>query len=145
MARPLLKPADSERILLALTQRHGRRLDGERFEVEGHLDGKLVVVALTLSNGSRTFVYRMEAAVSTEDRGVPTVDEAVDLCFDFLDWYLEEYFREARELLLPLDFQPHRFGDLEILARGDVHNEVLDELADAWLRGERPEVPRRLK
>ena len=44
---------------------------------------------------------------------------------------LGEYFSEGRETLLPLDWQPHRFGEAEVLARGDVRNPVLDEAADA--------------
>ena len=100
----------------------------------------MVVSTLVLANHKRTYVYEMSAALDTEDRRIRSVDEAVTLTLDFLDWYLDQYFKADRHLLLPLDWQPHRFGDHQILARGDVKNQVLDEAADAWLRGERPNL-----
>jgi hypothetical protein len=88
----------------------------------------------------------MEAGFDVPEDDSVAAAAALDLCVDFLDWYLGEYFREARELLLPLDWQPHRFGEHNVVARGDVRNPQLDDAADAWLRGERPEVePPRLK
>ncbi len=141
MAKPLVTPQSQTQIVDALVSRHGGHLRGERFSVEARLDGETVVARVTLANPDRTYVYHMESAVETSDSKVRSVAEGLELALDFLDWYLGEYFRAERELLLPLDWKPHRFGDHEIMARGDVHNEVLEDLADAWLRGERPEVP----
>lgn len=145
MARPLLTPEHAARIVDTLSIRHGRKLDDERFTVGARLEDETVVVTLTLERLDRTFLYRMESAMTpTEDESVSAAD-ALDLCLDFLDWYLGEYFKDGREILLPLDFQPHRFGEFEVLARGDVLNPLLEDAADAWLRGERVEVqiPRR--
>lgn len=142
MARVLIDADAAAQTLKTLGRRHGTHLrPDESFDLQGRLEGDTIFVTLTLASEDRTLVYVMEAAVTTQDTRIRSTAEGVDLCLDFLDWYLGVYFEDQRETLLPLDWQPHQFGDLEVLARGDVHNEVLDGLADAWLRGERPEVP----
>lgn len=145
MARPLLNNEDIQRVLGLMEQRHGRWLKDEKFEISAHRLADLVVAKITLSRRDRTNVYEMEAAVDTTDTRFGTIAEALDVALDFLDWYLGEYFGKQRELLLPLDFKPHRFGEYEVVARGDLKNKVLDDLAEAWLRGDRPEVPKGLK
>lgn len=142
MATSLIKPAVHAKLLALLNERHGASLRGERFTADASRVGDNVIAKVTLASPDRTFVYTMEAAlIRTQYTGM-SVDDAIDACLDFLDWYLGEFFESHRELLLPLDWQPHRFGDLEVMARGDLHNEFLDSAADAWLRGERPDVER---
>ncbi|MCB9728961.1 MAG: hypothetical protein H6744_07480 [Deltaproteobacteria bacterium] len=141
MARPLLSAENAATIVAALETRHARKLRDERFTVSARMEGQTVVVDLSLARLDGTFLYEMQAAKSVPDDGSLSVADTLDLCMDFLDWYLGRYFEEDRELLLPLDHQPHRFGEHEVLARGDVRNPTLDDAADAWLRGERPEVP----
>ncbi len=141
MARPLLKIEEKHQLLKLLGERYGKWLRDESFELSARMMQSLVVAKLVLRRRDRTSVYTMEAALDTDDPRLPTEREALDLALDFLDWYLGEYLGKQRQVLLPLDFKPHRFGEFEVLARGDIHNEVLDDLADAWLRGERPEVP----
>ena len=143
--KQLIDQEYAERVVSLLKTRHGGFLHREQFAVEGKLVGDVVTVRLTLFNADRTFVYDMEAAAKLDDRLNVGVSDALELAVDFLDWYLGEYFRQSRELLLPLDFKPHRFGDYEVYAKGDVRNEVLEDLADAWLRGERPEIPDTVK
>ncbi len=135
----------AHRIAEALSSRHGRGLsasDGERFEVTARMEGETIIARVVLGRPDRTFRYEMECARTLEE-GAFTLNasDTLDLCLDFLDWYLGEYFREGRELLLPLDWQPHRFGEFEVLARGDVRNPLLEDAADAWLRGEKVAVP----
>ena len=140
MGKNLIDADMEQQLLEALRKRHGTRLKDETLTVSAQMDGSNVVANLVLAKRDRTYVYDMNAAVDSEDRRLRSVDEALDLVIDFLDWYLGEYFKESREILLPLDWQPHQFGDYEVLARGDVRNEILDDAADAWLRGERPKL-----
>lgn len=143
MAEPLLPPEAATRVVEGLVERHGGQLRDEQFTVEARPVGDTVVVSLMLLRRDRTFEYAMEAAIPVSEAGGMSPADGLECCLDFLDWYLGEYFREKREILLPLDWQPHRFGDHEVQARGDLRNPALDEAADAWLRGERPEVPER--
>jgi hypothetical protein len=99
-----------------------------------------VVVRLTLERHDRSHLFWAEAAKAVPEDDSLNQEETLDLCLDFLDWYLGEYFESERSLLLPLDWKVHRFGEHDLLARGDERNPHLDDAADAWLRGERPEV-----
>lgn len=141
MIKELVTPETAGQIVEALVKRHGGNLRGETFLVTGRVEAGTVVAGGTLSNADRTFVYEMEAAMALPDSGPLTPQDLLDVCMDFLDWYLGEYLREGREILLPLDFQAHRFAEFEVLARGEVRNALLDAAADAWLRGERPPLP----
>jgi len=140
VGQPLITAEAKTRITDTLVERYGRLLQQERFMVSARLEDQAVIVTLVLARHDNTSEYTMEAGFEVpEDDSVAAV-AALDLCIDFLDWYLGEFFREGRELLLPLDWQPHRFGEHKVLARGDVRNPILDDAADAWLRGERPDV-----
>jgi hypothetical protein len=141
MARPLLTSESASQVITALHRRHAGMLRDERFELRARLEQGTVVATLELARSDRSSHYVMEAAKAVPENGALDLEQTLDLCLDFLDWYLGEFFREQRELLLPLDWQPHKFGDFEVLARGDLRNPILEDAADAWLRGERPEVP----
>ena len=137
MTVPLMNADQVRRVVDALATRHGRLLRDERFDVGAHFEEGAVVAQVVLSSHDRSFRYEMQCAKSVPEDEAHSVQDALELCLDFLDWYLGEYFEQSRELLLPLDWQPHRFGDVEVMAKGDVRNPTLDEAADAWLRGER--------
>lgn len=145
MAKPLIDSAYRNRVLALLKDRHAGSLHDERFELDVRREGDEAVVCLTLRSDDRTSVYKMEAVIQRSKYQAMTEAQAIDLALDFLDWYLGEYFREDRDAFLPLDWKPHRFGDVEVLARGDLRNELLDDAADAWLRGERPDITTELK
>jgi len=140
MTKPLLEQADKVRIIDVLRERHATGLRGEHITVDAARAGESVSASITLASADRTFVYEMECAVVREKYTGMSVSDGVDVCLDFLDWYLGEFFDSHRELLLPLDWQPHRFGDVEVMAKGELRNAFLDDAADAWLRGERPDV-----
>jgi len=140
MSKPLIEPDLKARILDTLRKRHAASLRNETIEVEARREGEDAVVRLVLASHDRTSVYQMEATVRREQYLAMTVAQSIDVALDFLDWYLGEYFREERDAFLPLDWKPFRFGDVEVTARGELRNEFLDDMADAWLRGERPDV-----
>ena len=144
MARQLMDSDAAQRAVKVLRERHAATLRDETFTVSARLEADTVVATVTLARRDRTAVYRVEAAINTSDHRVRSQDEALELALDFLDWHMGEYLRGGRDVLLPLDWQPHRFADHELLARGDLRNEALDDLADAWLRGEEPEIPAHL-
>ncbi len=140
MSKPLLSNQNRTKILAVLSERHGSWLRNERFTISARRAGETVVAEVELASLDRTFVYQLAAALPRDKYAGLEEDEALDLCLDFVDWYLGEFFASQREVLLPLDYQPHRFGDVEVLAKGELRNEFLDDAADAWLRGERPDV-----
>ena len=137
MTVPLIDSDHARQVIDGLSRRHGRMMRDERFTVASRLEEGSVIVTIVLERYDRSFRYELECASPVPEDETRSVQDTVDLCLDFLDWHLGEYFSEGRETLLPLDWQPHRFGDNEVLAKGDVRNPALDEAADAWLRGER--------
>jgi hypothetical protein len=137
---PPIDAAYRARVLSLLVERHGASLKNERFELDVRREDGDAVVRLVLRSDDRTHVYTMEAVVLRERYPALSEAQAIDIGLDFLDWYVGEYFREERDAFLPLDWKPHTFGDLEVMARGELRNEFLDDAADAWLRGERPDV-----
>src|SRR5688572_24228378 len=105
-------------------------LRNERFSLEVRKEGEDAVVRLTLESYDRTHLYWMEAAVRRSQYHAMSLTASIDVSLDFLDWYVGEYFREERDAFLPLDWKPFRFGDVEVLARGEVRNALLDDAAD---------------
>ena len=142
MPKPLLDAPRTERIAKLLDTRHGRSLKDETFELSARVEGENPVMQVVLRNRDHTQVYTMEAALIRADWPSFGLSEGLDVCVDFLDWYLGEYFREGRDAFLPLDWKNFRFGDVEIMARGDLRNVLLEDLADAWLRGDTDLVER---
>ena len=140
MNKPLLSSADKSAMVAQLAEEYGSTLSNERFELEARREGEAVIAQLVLASNDRTFVYTMEVAMMRGNYKGMDEPTALGYCLDFLSWYVAEFFKSQREMLLPLDWQPHRFDDVEVSARGDVRNAFLDDAADAWLRGERPDV-----
>jgi hypothetical protein len=140
MAKDIMESTYREQVLRAFKAGHSGGIKNETLTLSSRVEGTTVVTMLELATVSRKAVHVMEAAVDTEDKRISSQIEALDVTVDFLDWYLGVFFRDERDTLLPLDWQPHQFGEFEVLARGDFKNEKLDGLADAWLRGEGPEV-----
>ena len=142
MQKPLLDAARQNRIAALLDTRHGKSLKDESFDLSARVEGENPVMQIVLRNRDRTVVYTMGAALVRADYPTITLSDGLDICVDFLDWYLGEYFRDGRDAFLPLDWKKFRFGDLEVMARGDLRNDLLEDLADAWLRGETERVQR---
>jgi hypothetical protein len=137
MTVPLIDSEQMRRTMDALNTRHGRMLRDESFSLSAQLEEGSVMVRVMLERRDRSFSYEMYCAKAVPEDELLSVEETLHLCLDFIDWYLGEYFSSERSMLLPLDWQAHRFGEVEVLAKGDVRNPSLDEAADAWLRGER--------
>jgi hypothetical protein len=144
MTKPLLDARRHAAISKLLNDRHGPMLRDESFTISARVEGDNPVAQVVLKSRDRTLEYTMEAAFVRADYPAFSMSDALDVCVDFLDWYLGEYFREERDAFLPLDWKKFRFGDLEVMARGDLRNALLDDLADAWLRGETEEVSRQV-
>ena len=108
MSAKLLDLEQCTRVIATLNQKHGRRLKEESFTVNAKEQDSTIIVALNLTSTDRSFEYAMESAVTVDEKLVHTREVALELALDFLDWYLGEYFKNDRELLLPLDWQDRK-------------------------------------
>jgi len=147
--KPLLSPAYKKKLLDALRTRHARFLKpGEEFSCQ---DGEIAHDAWTLSvlfqNRSRTLYLPIDMAVVAADNEKLNDEEARDVLVDFIDFFFDEYFRESRNVTLPIDWERLTFGEYTIRARGWERNIALEEAADKLLSGEPLDapLPKRLK
>jgi len=140
MSKSILDAKRYAAIFKVLHDRHGTSLMDETLTIAARIEGANPLFQVVLEKKDRTIRYTMEAAVSRVAYPAMSLGETLDVCVDFLDWYLAEYFREDRDAFLPLDWKAFRFGDLEVMARGDLRNALLDDLADAWLQGDTESV-----
>ena len=128
----LLAPEDRETLLELLQSRYGSHLSAERMSVDGRVEPGFVELRFTLERIDETFRYVMEIRVSLIEPPL-SQEEAREIAVDFLGHCLDAYFKDERETMLPLDFQPYPFGNCTVHARGDVTNPRLDRMADEIL------------
>ena len=125
----MLSPEDARTLLGTLNARFGGRLESEAFSVRGRAEPDFVELSVAIDRPEGDGRYAFDIRASLVENGI-SQDQGRDLVVDFLGYYLELYFEGGRELLLPLDFQPHQFGEHVVHARGDVTSPRLDAMAD---------------
>jgi len=128
----LLAPEDRDALLDLLAARYGSHLSAERMSVLGRAEPGFVELQFTLERIDETFRYIMEIRVSLIENPLSQA-EAREVAVDFLGHCLDIYFKDDRDTLLPLDFQPYHFGEYTVNARGDVTNPRLDRMGDEIL------------
>ncbi len=121
------------RIESLLMARYGSYLRGETFKVTALGQSDSIVLKVALESHDRMSRYTFDISAGSRSNGI-SLSEALDLALDFLGFYLDQFFEENREYLLPLDYQPYEFVDHTVYARGDFTRPKLDEMADRILR-----------
>lgn len=136
--RPLFNSEFEAKFLGELNKRMSRFVrPGEAFRVTHHaIEDGAWCLSVIFENADRTLHLPVELAVVATDNPKLSNDEARDVLVDFLGYFFDRYFREAREVTLPLDWAPLRFGEYMVRARGWEKNLLLEELADRLLAGE---------
>ena len=131
--KEILGKEDLRKIEDTLMSTYGAHLGNERFIVRvfGQSDSVLLRVQLDQFDGMSRHTFEINAP--SKSNGLK-LDQALDLALDFLGYYLDQFFEDNRELLLPLDYQEYEFGEHKVFARGDYTRPKLDELADRILR-----------
>lgn len=121
----------SQKKILAglLLDRYGSHLEEESIRVDGRSEPGFVELTAVIRKDDGTSRYEMTIRSQLAENGI-SATEGGRLVTDFLDHYLGQYFESNRELLLPLDFQPHTFAEHQVFARGDISNPRLDTMAD---------------
>lgn len=140
--RPLMTAEFEQRFLAELQKRSARYLrTGEHFQVVQHeIEEGAWTLSLLFENADRSLHLPVELAVVATENPKLTNDDARDVLVDFVGYFFDKYFHEAREVTLPLDWAPLRFGEFTVRARGWERNLHLEDLADRLLAGEAPEA-----
>ncbi len=126
------------KMLEELTRRHGRFIKhGEVFRVQSHeVEEDAWTMTVVFENADKSLHLPVEVALLVSENPKLKNDEARDVLVDFVGYFFERYFRESREVTLPIDWGTIPFGEFVIRARGWEKNLKLEELADRFLAGE---------
>jgi len=142
--KDVLSPKDRKAIAAGLMDTYGAYLDGETFSVRVLGQSDSIAIKVTLDSHDHMSRHTFEISAASKSNGI-TLDQAFDLALDFLGFYLDRFFENNREDLLPLDYHAYDFGEYKVYARGDFTRPKLDDIADKILRngekvGEVPEL-----
>lgn len=128
--------AEQSKILATmLDQKYGGQLGSRFFNVEGHKDGNVVTVRVTLRDAKGTFTYPVEARIETGEQDLTTT-EARDLLLDYIDAYFDEFLNGGEETYLTIDWSNYDCDGLDLQMRGQILNTHLESLADKIIEGE---------
>ena len=138
MAKKLMTDEFETKFLSELTRKSMPFLrSGERFVVGDHsIEEGAWSLTVTFHNTDRSLFLPVELGVVASENPRLNNDEARDVMVDFVDYFFERYFRDAREVTLPIDWGTVPFGEFTLRARGWEKNLRLEELADRLLAGE---------
>ena len=136
----LFSEKDADALLELLNTLYGSHLKSEKIKVDGFTEPGFVELNLCLDRLDGSSRYSIDIRASLTENAI-SEEEGRDLIVDFLGYYLGLFFKNSREPLLPLDFQPYPFGELVVYARGDVTCPKLDAMADEIITEGKPLSP----
>ncbi len=102
------------------------------FSVEAREGAQVVEVTVLLSNTDESFYYPVLTQIQHSSHSLSAF-EAACVLLDFIEAYFAEYFSNDESVYLPIDLSLFRVGDYELMAKGQVHNKFLENIADTWL------------
>lgn len=144
MKKEIIGKFEKERIEKTLYKRYAHYLGKESFKIWAFGESDSVHLRMYLDSDDGMSRYSVDILVPLGENRL-TLREGFDLALDFLGYYLDQFFEENRELLLPLDYNKYNFGKEFVYAKGDFTKPKLDQLADEILtKGENidPDDPR---
>lgn len=108
---------------------------GERsFLIESFREFGAVLVHVTLRNADESFDYPVEARIDFAAEEMDAQEAALFL-IDYIDLYFSEFFEEDEGLFIPIDWSPYEYEAIEFEMRGQIHNRVIERMADEILAG----------
>ena len=121
-----------------MVHRHQTHLDeGEDFEVSGYRSLGEVYTQVILRNVEESLYYPVECQIDLLRSDIEGPLEAMYLLLDFQDYYFGRYLSEDRDVYLAIDWAEYQFEDHVIVARGQIFNRKLEQIADRLLAGEK--------
>ena len=138
MKREEITKAEAEEIAQLMQQRHQSHLnEGEYFEVSGYRSLGEVYTQVILRNVEESLYYPVECQIDLLRSDIEGPLEAMYLLLDFQDYYFSRYLSEDRDVYLAIDWAEYQFEDHVIVARGQIFNRKLEQIADRLLAGEK--------
>jgi len=134
--KPFFPATLKDKFINALKKRHASYLrPGERFDASAEVMSDGWGFKVTFQNNDQSTWLPVELVLLQQDNPGIKDGDARDALMDFADYFFGEYFRDAREVTLPIDWKPFPFGELTIRAKGWERNLKLEQAADILLSG----------
>ena len=134
--KPFFPVALRDKFISALKKRHqGYLRAGESFAAEAEVMPDGWTLKTTFQSKDRSTYLPVELVFLQADNPGVKDEDARDALMDFADYFFAEYFRDSREVTLPIDWKAFPFGELTIRARGWERNLKLEQAADLLLAG----------
>ncbi len=115
-----------------LGKKYAAYLNDRYFLVEARDDSSGVYVTVTLRNQSASYVYPVESRLAHSSHDLSRRDGAL-LLADYIDEYFSEFFREAGDCYLPIDWAEFEWEGIPFQLKGQILNLEVEALADEWL------------
>lgn len=110
-------------------------LSERRLKISTEIDGSSTVfVEVLLENDNQSFYYPIEARIDAKEQNLSPHDAAL-LLIDYIDFYLDEYFKEEEQVFFNIDWQEYTFDGINFQIRAQVRNLYHEKLADQLLQG----------
>ncbi len=116
-----------------LSKTYAAYLNERYFLVDARHDGTGVYVTVTLRDKPGSFVYPVEGRLAHNAHDLSERDAAL-LLSDYINEYFSEYFREAGDCYLPIDWAEFEWEGVTLQLKGQILNLEMETLADNWLR-----------
>lgn len=131
-----LSKEQSKLLSSMLDRKYGSHLGSRYFDVESRKDGQVISVRVTLKDAKGTFVYPVEARMTTEDQDLSAA-EARDILVDYIDAYFDEFLNNGEETYLTIDWSDYECDGIDLQMRGQILNTHLENLADELIEGKK--------
>ncbi len=131
---PIWEIQDFNKILDLLNIKHSTYLNDEKFEMIAAFNKEQIQIKMSLKKNDESIVYPVEAVCIYENYAHISKQGIAQIILDYLDHYWSEYFREERDLFLPLDWSPYECEQVLFYMRGFIRDLNSEMKADFLLK-----------
>lgn len=110
--------------------KRGKRQFSLEHSYEEHSDSCLLTIIL--QNEDQSFHYPIEGQITCKSQNLAP-KEALMVLIDFVDSYIDEYFREDENSFMPIDWKEFNLEGHSFYLRGQIRNLMLENQADKLL------------
>jgi hypothetical protein len=123
--------AEQSDICRALGKKYMTYMANDVFAIEAIENQHQIQMRITLQRSDLSWAYPVEVVCPKEFQ--ITSVQAAELILDYVDCYWGEYFSNDRDVYLSIDWQSHKFEELEFFIRGSVRNLAAEKMASELL------------
>jgi hypothetical protein len=132
---PILNIEETSNLVKILNTKYASYLRGRFFEIQANAERSIVSTTVLLKNRSESFYYPIEGNIDSKEENMTLKDAALFL-IDYIDFYLEEFFKEDEGLYVTIEWSKQNFEEKTFFLKGQILNLERERLADQLLKRE---------